>query len=135
MKNIHKIFFLAICWVLSLSGFSQGLHTSSGKALKIYNEGLSAYDYLDYAAAEKDFKQAVTIDKNFYEAYIMIGDLMAKQNRNLEAALSYKTAVKIDSLFFRPVFFNLANAEMMSGDYFNALRHFNVYLAQDGMSA
>ena len=134
MKKIHRIYLLAFCCVLSLSGFSQGLHTSSGKALKIYNEGLSAYDYLDYAAAEKDFKQAVTIDKSFYEAYIMIGELMAKQNRNLEAALNYKAAVRIDSLFFKPVFFNLANAEMMSGDYYNALIHFNVYLAQDGMS-
>jgi len=134
MKKIHKIYLLAFCCVFSLSGFSQGLHTSSGKALKIYNEGLSAYDYLDYAAAEKDFKQAVTIDKSFYEAYIMIGELMAKQNRNLEAALNYKAAVRIDSLFFKPVFFNLANAEMMSGDYYNALIHFNVYLAQDGMS-
>jgi hypothetical protein len=120
--------------MLSLSGFSQGLHTSSGKALKIYNEGLSAYDYLDYAAAEKDFKQAITIDKNFYEAYIMIAELMAKQNRNSEASFNYKAAVRIDSLFFKPVFFNLANAEMMSGDYSNALIHFNVYLAQDGMS-
>jgi hypothetical protein len=134
MKKIHKTFLFVICSVLSLSGFSQGLHTSSGKALKIYNEGLSAYDYLDYAAAEKDFKQAITIDKNFYEAFIMLGELMAKQNRNSEASVNYKAAVRIDSLFFKPVFFSLANAEMMCGDYLNALTHFNVYLAQDGMS-
>jgi hypothetical protein len=135
MTNIYKIYFLVICCTLSISGISQGLHTSSSKALKIYNEGLAAYDYLDYSAAEKDFKQAINLDKNFYEAYIMIGELLAKQNRNLEASLNYKTAVKIDSLFFKPVFFNLANAEMMSGDYSNALVHFNVYLAQEGMSA
>ena len=29
-----------------------------------------------------------------------------------------------------PVFFNMATAEMMSGDYANALIHYNVYLAQ-----
>jgi len=43
--------------------------------------------------------------------------------------------VKIDSLFFKPVFFTLANAEMMYGNYRSALVHYNVYLAQEGMSA
>jgi hypothetical protein len=43
--------------------------------------------------------------------------------------------VIIDSLFFKPVFFNLAQAEMMSGDYYRALTHYNVYLSQEGMSA
>jgi flagellar motor protein MotB len=64
----------------------------------------------------------------------MLGELMAKQSRNNEASVYYKTAVKIDSLFFKPVFFNLANAEILCGDYANALTHYNVYLAQDGMS-
>ena len=115
-------------------GLSQGLHTSSDKALKIYNEGVSAYDYLDYSKAENDFKEAISIDNKFYEAYMMLGELMAKQNRYSEASLNYTAAVKIDSLFFKPVFFNLANAEMMSGDYSHALIHFNVYHAQKGMS-
>jgi flagellar motor protein MotB/tetratricopeptide (TPR) repeat protein len=135
MKRLLTIFFLIICSLISSVGFSQSLHTMSNKALKVYNEGVSAYDYLDLNKAESDFKEAISIDKNFYEAYIMLGELMAKQNRYLEASLNYKAAVKIDSLFFRPVFFNLADAEMMSGDYYNALIHFNVYLAQEGMSA
>ena len=48
---------------------------------------------------------------------MMLGELMAKQRRYTEASSNYRTAVKIDSLFFKPVFFILANAEMMSGDY------------------
>ena len=135
MKRTFTILILIILSAVTRNGYSQNFHTSSSKALKIYNEGVSAYDYLDFAQAESDFKKAILIDKKFYEAYIMLGDLMAKQNRFNEASFNYKTAVKIDSLFFKPVFFNLANAEMMSGDYFNALIHFNVYLAQTGMSA
>jgi outer membrane protein OmpA-like peptidoglycan-associated protein len=135
MKRILPIFILIISSLTSGTGFSQSLHTTSNKALKIYNEGLSAYDYLDLNKAESYFKEAVSIDKNFYEAYMMLGELMAKQKRYQEAALNYKEAVKVDSLFFKPVFFNLANAELMSGDYFNALSHFKVYLAQQGMSA
>src|SRR5450759_1099387 len=135
MKHIFTTFLIIILCATSLVGFSQGLHTSSNKALKIYKEGVSSFDYLDFPNAEKYFKQAISVDNKFYEAYIMMGELMAKQSRYTEASLNYKAAVKIDSLFFRPVFFNLANAEMMSGDYFNALIHFNVYQVQVGMSS
>ena len=135
MKHIFTIFLIIIFCASSLVVFSQGLHTSSNKALKIYKEGVSSFDYLDFPNAEKYFKQALSVDNKFYEAYVMLGELMAKQSRYLEASLNYKNAVKIDSLFFRPIFFNLANAEMMTGDYFNALIHFNVYQAQQGMSS
>ncbi len=135
MKNI--LFFLVLLSSILSAGpvFSQSLHTSSSKALKIYNEGLTDYDFLSLNKAEDEFRQAVDIDKNFYEAYMMLGELLAKQRRYSEAALNFEITVKIDSLFFKPVFFNMANAEMMSGDYSNALVHFNVYLKQDGMSA
>ena len=135
MKNIITIFAWVFLSSVSGVGYSQGLHTTSDKALKIYNEGISAFDYLDYKKAEKNFKEAYAIDDKFYEAYMMLGELMAKQHRFSEASFYYKSAVKIDSLFFKPVFFNMANAEMMSGDYIHALIHFNAYQEQDGMSA
>ena len=112
---------------------SQNLHTSSNKALKIYNDGVSAFDFIDFNKAEIDFKEAISIDSNFFEAFMMLGELFSKQSRYSEAALNYRKAVKIDSLFYRPVFFNLAYAELMSGEYFRALVHLNVYQAQEGM--
>lgn len=133
-----KIFFFILIIILCLSleaGYSQNLHTSSEKALKFYNNGIAAYDYLDYPKAENEFKEAASVDRNFYEPFIMLGELMSKQKRYAEASTYYKSAVRIDSLFFKPVFFNLATAEMMSGDYRRALLHFNVYVSQEGMSA
>lgn len=103
--------------------------------MRFYNDGLASYDFLDFKHAEANFREAISQDKNFYEAYIMLGDLMAKQKRYSEAVINYRKAVKIDSLFFKPVFFTLAEAEMKSGDYANALIHYKVYLAQAGMSA
>lgn len=135
MKYTISIFVLFFCCGLAQIASCQSFHTSSNKALKIYKEGVSAYDYLEYNIAENDFKNAISIDGNFYEAYMMMGELMSKQGRHFEASQNYKKAVKIDSLFFKPVFFNLAISEIKSGDYSNALVHFKVYLAQDGMSA
>jgi flagellar motor protein MotB len=134
MKYIIAIFILMVVCTSSGVVYSQNLHTSSNKALKKYNDGVSAFDFIDFNNAEADFKEAISIDSNFYEAYMMLGELFSKQSRYSEAALNYRKAVKIDSLYFRPVYFNLAYAELMSGDYFRALIHLNVYQAQQGMS-
>lgn len=135
MKRPIMIILIIIFCFVTTAGYSQRIHTSSNKAMKVYNDGIAAYDYLNFSNAEVLFKEAISIDKQFYEAYILLGDLLAKQKRFIEASQNYGTAVKIDSLFFKPVFFTYANSEMMSGDYYNALTHFKVYLAQDGMSA
>ncbi|TFG41939.1 MAG: tetratricopeptide repeat protein, partial [Bacteroidia bacterium] len=75
------------------------------------------------------FNQAIETDDKFFEAYMMMGDLLLKQKRYGEAASNYQKAVEIDSSFYMPVFFNMATSEMMSGDYENALIHYNVYLS------
>jgi outer membrane protein OmpA-like peptidoglycan-associated protein len=135
MKYIIVILVLFFCSRSSQIVYSQTFHTSSNKALKVYKDGVSAFDYMEFNKAEKNFREAISIDSKFYEAYMMMGELMVKQGRHFEASLNYKKAVKIDSLFFKPVFFNLAISEIKSGDYINSLSHFKVYLAQDGMSA
>ncbi len=114
--------------------FSQALHTESNKAIKAYNEGMSYYDYVDYTNAEIFFKEALKSDNTFYEAFMMLGELYTKEKRFAEAASSYQRAVKIDSTSHKPVFFSLANAEMMSDDYQNALTHYKIYLKNKGDS-
>src|SRR5450759_4653584 len=113
MKYIISIFIIMVLYISSGVVYSQNLHTSSNKALKAYNDGVSAFDFIDFNKAETDFKEAITIDSNFFEAYMMLGELFSKQSRYSEASLNYRKAVKIDSLYYRPVFFNLAYAEFM----------------------
>jgi hypothetical protein len=134
MKYIILILlFLSSCFI-SRDGFSQGLHTGSTKAVKAYNEAMPFYDYNDFARAEALFREALSYDNKFYEAYMMLGELFSKTRNYNEAAINFNAAVNIDSTSFRPVFFSLANAEMMSGGYSNALTHFKIYLKQPGMS-
>ncbi|HPM87079.1 MAG: OmpA family protein [Bacteroidales bacterium] len=112
----------------------QKFHTSSNKALKLYNEGMKYYDFVDYNSAEMYFRHAIEADKGFYEAYMILGELLSKQKRFSEAADNYKMAVKIDSAFYLPVFFNLAEAEISTGDYINARKHYYLYLSQQNIS-
>lgn len=133
MKYLIILFIFVIHFFTANTSYSQGLHTSSGRASKLYHEGQSAFNFFDFRNAEEAFKKAVSIDSMFYEAYLMLGELTAKERRFIESSAYYKKAISIDSLFFKPIFFNAANSEMMSGDYINALIHYKVYLNQAGM--
>jgi outer membrane protein OmpA-like peptidoglycan-associated protein len=134
MRNLSAILFSYFILTLTHGVSGQSFHTRSNRALKVYNEGLTAYEYFDLANAESNFREAISIDKEFFEAYMMLGELMEKQKRFSEAVSNYRAAVKIDSMFFKPVYFSLGMSEMKSGDYVNALSHLKVYLAQTGMS-
>ncbi len=134
MRSSAGILGFLLLFLPAIQSLGQSFHTTSNKALKVYNDGVSAYDYFDLTKAESSFREAITIDPRFFEAYMMLGDLMEKQHRYSEAVRNYRSAVKIDSMFFKPVFFSLGMSELKSGEYASALIHLNVYLAQTGMS-
>jgi outer membrane protein OmpA-like peptidoglycan-associated protein len=126
-----KLFIAAI--ILALTGFPElnaqkNYHTKSTRALNAYLDGKEQYDFLYYDKAEKYLKEAIRLDKKFYEAYLLLGDMYSKLLRFEESARYYREAVRLDSLFYKPVFFSLANAEMRSGDYKRALIHFSAYI-------
>lgn len=127
------LIFLSSCFA-SEKIYSQRLHTSSNKAIKTYHEAMTYYDYNNLDKAEETFRLALEYDTGFYEVYMMLGELYTKKRDFSAAATSYSTALKIDSLSYKPVFFMLASSEFMSGDYANALKHYKRYLSQSGVS-
>jgi outer membrane protein OmpA-like peptidoglycan-associated protein len=133
MRHCLTILFLLLFFIPAGSVYAQSNHTRSNKALKAYNEGVTAFDYFELAKAEADFKEAISIDKGFYEAYISLGELLEKQKRFSEAVQNFRSAIRLDSLYYKPVFFSLGMSELKSGEYASALVHLNVYLAQTGM--
>ena len=116
--------------LISGIGLSQNYHTNSNRALNAYIQAKREYDFLYFESAENLLKSAIAADNKFYEAYTLLGEMLFKLRRFSESAYYYRKAVKIDSLFYKPIFFNFATAEMMSGNYSNALVHFKVYLEQ-----
>jgi flagellar motor protein MotB len=132
MRYLFIILVLLTYCSASGDGFSQSLHTSSNRAVKTYNDGVAYYDYLEYDKAETLFKIALSHDPEFYEAYMMLGELYSKQNKFGFAVENYRKALKIDSVSYKPVYFSLANAEMIIGDYSHALEHYRAYLRNKG---
>jgi tetratricopeptide (TPR) repeat protein len=125
-----KILILSFILLLgaSFAGYSQRYHSTSSRAISAYAAGKQEFERLYYDSAENLLKSAITADKKFYEAYMLLGEMLSQLGRYDESALYYGGAVKIDSLFYKPVFFSLANSEMMSGNYAKALTHFKTYL-------
>jgi hypothetical protein len=128
------LFLLLTSCSVSRTGLAQSLHTTSSRAVKLYNQGVEAYDYLNYDAALTAFTMALEIDHKFYEVYMMLGELYSKQGKYSLAAQNYNEALKLDSTIYKPGFFALAEAEMKSGDYANALTHYRTYLNYKGSS-
>lgn len=126
-KYISILAFFALA-ATTVSGQGQKYHSVNSKAIGFYSSAKEQYDFYFFDNAEKLLKQAIIADPKFYEAYMLLGELQFSAKRYPEAMVNYRKAVKLDSLFFKPVFFNLATSEMKSGDYLNALVHFRVYL-------
>lgn len=134
MRNIFLSIFSFVFFFAFEAGYSQGLHTSSNKAARSYSEGMRLYEYFDYTSAEIKFKEALRYDNKFFEAYMMLGELYRNQKKYPESASNYSSALIIDSTAYKPIYFNLANAEFQTGDYKNALVHYKSYLRQSGNS-
>jgi len=134
--RLHAIIILFIISIANgATALSQGgLHTSSNKAVKAYNTGIDAYEYLDYQKAEVFFREALKYDSWFFEAYMMLGELYTKQKKYQEAAANYSSALRIDSTAYRPAYFSLANAQFFTGDYENAIINYNKYLSNKSIS-
>lgn len=128
MKTHLYITVLILNVLFAPGAFGQNYHTSSSRAVKAYIDAREQYDFLYFNKAEKLLREAISYDRKFVEAYLLLADLYSNQKRFEEAAKNYRQAVKIDSLFYKPAFFSLASAEFMSGDYKRALNHFRIYL-------
>lgn len=106
------------------------LTTKSKKAEKSYNKATQYYriNPPDYELIELELKRAVSADPEFIEAYMLLGDIYSDQKRRKESIEVYRKATEINPDFFPPNFYNLANEEIKSGHYENALKHYEKYL-------
>ncbi len=129
--------FLVIAAVLMVTHnvtMGQELHTRSNRALRAYNEGKQAYDFINYAEAERNLLIATEKDENFIEAFLLIAELYKDQKRYDKSIKAYERVMQIDSMFFLPAFYSLGEVRFFKGDYKGALSAFRSFIANRGQA-
>ncbi len=129
---IRKAIILSlILLTTALAGYGQDLSSKSKKAIRAFEAGENSYRLQDYQNAESFFRQALDIDPQFFEAWVMLGELYEKGRRDSSAVNAYRQAVTIDSVTYPSAFYFLAELEFNNGWYRDALDHYEKFISFD----
>jgi Tfp pilus assembly protein PilF len=105
----HKSFpVLIISVILTIFGFipdiaaqtGRELTTSNSRAKRAFENAVQQYNMRNIAAAEKEFMEAVRLDPNFIEAYIVMGEMFQTNNDHRKAIEAFRRAADINPGFF-----------------------------------
>lgn len=129
----YLLFFLIL--ILSVNSFCQqpslppGTYTSTNKkAIKLFEEGKKYYEVRKDEEAEKLLNKALQEDPNFVEAHSALAYLLMEKRKTKEAITHFQKAIDINPKFFPRNFFDLGLAQLLTGDYDNAVKNLESFL-------
>ena len=105
------------------------------KAIKYYNIGASDYSSKNYNGAITNLEKSLTYDSGFIESWLLLGDIFSDLKRYDEAISAYNSALEIDSTFFPPVYYFLANIYYEMGRYKESSKNYSKLLTFNTISS
>ena len=121
-KTLHLVVFFML-----LSGCLYSQTTKSSKARQFHERALRYYNASAYDEALEETGKALKADRNFIESWLLSGDIYSLRGEKQKAIDSYKTAISIDSAFFVPAYYILANLLFDQGEYEESLIYYTKY--------
>lgn len=121
----------ALTLIFLLSVFSNIAYCQDGKesrALKFHNKALQYYHASAYNEALEETLKAIKADDSFIKAWLLAGDIQALKGDKQAAVKSYRKAIAIDSSFFIPAFYILANMLFDTKEYQESISWYEKYL-------
>lgn len=130
---------LIISFVLLFSSLSvvleaQDLSTKSKKAEKSFEIADRAFRLQEYQQAEIQYREAIKEDPEFFEAWIMLGELYLETKQDSSAIAAYTKALQINPNSYPTAFYTLGRLEYKNGIYAEALQHLEKYLSYGSAS-
>lgn len=103
---------------------------STGKksAIKAYHEGTRSLNAKQYDQAILHFNRAVSIDKNFIEAWLVMAQTYEEMEQYREAVRIYHKGLQIDPEFHPYSFIILGNLEFRLSKYEDAMKSYQAFL-------
>ncbi len=125
-------YFFGIFLCITVSVYSQKTYrTESKKAIKLYEEGLRAYNLQNYAYSEELLLAAIRIDETFQDAYMVLAEVFWDDQKLENAILYYNLGLVIDPSFYPKGYYNKARLEIRVGRYEDALQSYQDFLKFD----
>lgn len=104
------------------------LSTKSKKARSWYEKGEQLLQAQKLTEAKMNFQLAIDEDPNFFEAYMLMGEIHEQEKNDTAAVVVYKKAIEIDPERYPPVFQIIADIEYSNGWYADASQHYTKFL-------
>ncbi|MEJ2595559.1 MAG: OmpA family protein [bacterium] len=129
MNRKYYLSFVLLTSIFTTALWGQGYEFSSQnkKALKNYAKAENAYLQKDNREAILYLHKAVKADRQFIEAWLMLGDAYAELKDNENALHAYEQAVEISPDFFPRVYYFIGNLRFDRGDYRGAITNYSLY--------
>lgn len=136
-KHFHKIFTLFFLIIIYSCATAQPPKYSSTnrKAISWFEEARSNYEYKKDEDAYKILKKVVEEDAQFFEAWMLLGDVSTDLTKTEEAIFAYNKSLALQPLRFPPIYYNLAGAQMQADQYDAAILNLEKFLQFPKISA
>jgi tetratricopeptide (TPR) repeat protein len=125
-----KILAFDLALVLTLAAFTQTRASSSVDAVRLYNEGVEAFNKHDLATAEIKFKAATESDPNMAEAHSNYGNALAMSG-NYNGALAELLKAKAINPKLGLIYSGLGSTYQALGKFPDAISNYKKFLELD----
>ncbi len=126
--KIALLILLIHCSVYLKANAQNDLTTDKKSAIKSYNEALYYYTSNNYVKAIELFNKAITADKNFIEAYLVLAEAYEDNKQYDKAIDTYHAAFAINPGFYPYGHIRLANLEFKTARYSDAKKSYEEFL-------
>ena len=118
----------------TLSAQQYQLSSDNKKALKYYKTAELAYRQKELPLAIESLQKALKKDRQFIEAWMLLGDSYSDLSQKEEAIVAYEEAVRIDPDFFPRMYYFLGNLSFEIGDYQESEQYLEQFLCNSEIS-
>lgn len=125
--NRKLIMFLLFMVFLYPSGYGQ--ENRASKAERFHNKALQYYHASAYDKALEEAYKALKADDKYIQSWLLAGDIQSLRGMKDQAIKSYKNAIAIDSAFFVPAYYILANLLFDQQQYSESIIYYKKYSA------
>jgi outer membrane protein OmpA-like peptidoglycan-associated protein len=107
---------------------AQNYSTNDRKAIELFEKALEYYNQGQLETALAIVQKVHERDKNFIEPYLLKADIYHEQNKYLDEIGTLKKVIEINPSFNEKIFLMLGKAEYKTGNYPDAVEHFNHFI-------